>query len=69
MANTAVSENTQLSSATTPPDRLVTTTHRTLSVFKARQIKRSAITRFCNGQLSQTAVDELFTLFPELRSA
>jgi hypothetical protein len=40
-----------------------------LSPFKARRIKRALVSKYCRGELSQDAVDQAFSVFPELRSA
>ncbi len=67
-SNAASERNQLLGFATTPPDRPITT-HRTLSVFKARRVKRDLVTRYCEGRLSEAAVTTAFKFFPELRSA
>jgi hypothetical protein len=40
-----------------------------LSAFRARRVKRRLISAYCNGKLSEAAVERAFEIFPELRSA
>jgi hypothetical protein len=45
-------------------------THRaSLTPFQARRIKRNLVIAYCEGQISQAAVDHVFEKFPELRGA
>ena len=39
------------------------------TVFQARRIKRKMIESYCNGRISQAAVDAIFVMFPELKGA
>jgi hypothetical protein len=42
---------------------------RCLTPFQARRIKRNLVIAFCEGRISQAAVDRAFEMFPELRRA
>jgi hypothetical protein len=40
-----------------------------LTPFKAKRIKRALIERYCREQLSEAAVSQVFSTFPELKGA
>jgi hypothetical protein len=40
-----------------------------LSKDQARQVKRRLISAYCNGKLSEAAVQRAFEIFPEVRGA
>jgi hypothetical protein len=40
-----------------------------LSPFKARRIKRAIVSKYCRGEIPETAVTRIFDLFWELRDA
>jgi hypothetical protein len=42
---------------------------RTLNVFRARITKRRLIEKYCRGEISMQALDQVFKVFEELRSA